>query len=43
MSRVRAIVYDTGILIAADRSDRSAWAEHRVRLCAGILPPSWHR
>jgi predicted nucleic acid-binding protein len=35
---MRATVYDTGILIAADRNDRSAWAEHRVRLSAGIIP-----
>jgi predicted nucleic acid-binding protein len=35
---MRATVYDTGILIAADRSNRSTWAEHRVRLSAGIIP-----
>ena len=33
-----ATVYDTGVLIAADRSDRAAWAEHRVRLAAGLIP-----
>jgi hypothetical protein len=31
-------VYDAGMLIAADRNDRTAWAEHRVRLESGIIP-----
>ncbi len=31
-------VYDAGALIAADRSDRAIWAEHRLRLEAGIIP-----
>ena len=31
-------VYDAGVLIAADRNDRQAWADHRVRLEAGIVP-----
>jgi predicted nucleic acid-binding protein len=31
-------VYDTGVLIAADRSDRNVWADHRARLEAGIVP-----
>jgi len=31
-------VYDTGVLIAADRNERAAWAEHRVRLEAGFVP-----
>ena len=31
-------VYDAGVLIAADRSKRRVWAEHRVRLEAGIVP-----
>jgi hypothetical protein len=35
---MNAIVYDTGVLIAADRNDRRVWAEHRVRLEAGIVP-----
>jgi predicted nucleic acid-binding protein len=35
---MRRIVYDTGVLIAADRSLRRTWAEHRVRLEAGIIP-----
>jgi predicted nucleic acid-binding protein len=35
---MRAVVYDTGALIAADRSERRMWAEHRVRLEAGIVP-----
>jgi hypothetical protein len=35
---VRAVVYDAGVLIAADRSKRRVWAEHRVRLEAGLIP-----
>jgi hypothetical protein len=33
-----SVVYDAGVLIAADRDTRSVWAEHRVRLEAGIVP-----
>jgi predicted nucleic acid-binding protein len=32
------VVYDAGVLVAADRNRRSVWAEHRVRLEAGIVP-----
>jgi len=32
------VVYDAGVLVAADRNTRSVWAEHRVRLEAGIVP-----
>ena len=32
------VVYDAGMLVAADRGVRATWAEHRVRLEAGILP-----
>lgn len=32
------VVYDAGPLVAADRSDRRVWAEHRVRLEAGVVP-----
>jgi predicted nucleic acid-binding protein len=32
------VVYDTGVLIAADRGEREIWADHRVRLEAGIVP-----
>jgi predicted nucleic acid-binding protein len=32
------IVYDAGVLVAADRDNRAVWAEHRVRLERGILP-----
>jgi hypothetical protein len=35
---LRPVVYDAGILIAADRNDRSIWAEHRVYLEAGLVP-----
>ena len=32
------VVYDAGVLVAADRNARRVWAEHRVRLEAGIVP-----
>jgi hypothetical protein len=35
---VKNLVYDAGVLVAADRNDRRVWAEHRVRLEAGIVP-----
>jgi predicted nucleic acid-binding protein len=35
---MRPVVYDAGVLIAADRSERRTWAEHRVRLEAGMVP-----
>jgi predicted nucleic acid-binding protein len=33
-----SVVYDSGVLVAADRSDRRVWAEHRVRLESGVVP-----
>jgi hypothetical protein len=38
MTKPLAAIYDAGVLIAADRSERETWAEHRVRLSAGIIP-----
>jgi predicted nucleic acid-binding protein len=35
---MRPVVYDAGVLIAAERSQRGVWAEHRVRLEAGLVP-----
>lgn len=35
---MRPVVYDAGVLVAADRSTREIWAGHRVRLEAGIVP-----
>src|SRR5262245_34145935 len=35
---MKPTVYDAGVLIAADRSERRVWAEHRVRLEAGVVP-----
>jgi hypothetical protein len=35
---MKAVVYDAGVLIAADRSKRRVWADHRVRLEAGLIP-----
>jgi len=32
------VVYDAGALVAADRSDRAVWADHRVRLELGVPP-----
>jgi predicted nucleic acid-binding protein len=32
------VVYDAGVLLAADRNVRTAWAEHKVRLEAGVVP-----
>jgi predicted nucleic acid-binding protein len=32
------LVYDAGVLVGADRNDRTVWADHRVRLEAGIVP-----
>lgn len=32
------VVYDAAVLVAADRNSRRVWAEHRVRLEAGIVP-----
>lgn len=32
------VVYDAGALVAADRSDRRIWADHRARLELGIPP-----
>jgi len=33
-----SVVYDAGVLIAADRDDRAVWADHRARLELGLLP-----
>lgn len=33
-----AVVYDPAVLVAADRNDRRAWAEHKARLELGLLP-----
>jgi predicted nucleic acid-binding protein len=35
---VNPVVYDAGVLVAADRNVRAVWAEHRVRLEDGIVP-----
>ena len=32
------VVYDAAVLVAADRNERRAWAEHKVRLELGIVP-----
>ena len=33
-----AVVYDAAVLVAADRNERRAWAEHKVRLELGVIP-----
>lgn len=33
-----SVVYDAGVLVAAERSDRAVWADHRVRLELGAVP-----
>jgi predicted nucleic acid-binding protein len=33
-----AVVYDAAVLVAADRNDRRAWAEHKARLELGVIP-----
>jgi len=33
-----SVVYDAGVLVAADRDDREVWADHRVRLEVGTMP-----
>jgi predicted nucleic acid-binding protein len=31
------VVYDAGVLVAADRNERRAWAEHKARLEFGVV------
>lgn len=33
-----AVVYDAAVLVAADRNERRAWAEHKARLEMGVVP-----
>src|SRR4051794_13325375 len=33
-----SLVYDTAVLVAADRNERLAWAEHKARLELGVVP-----
>jgi predicted nucleic acid-binding protein len=34
---VSRVVYDAAVLVAADRNDRRAWAEHKARLELGVV------
>jgi predicted nucleic acid-binding protein len=34
---VSTIVYDAGVLVAVDRNDRRAWADHKNRLELGVI------
>ena len=33
-----SVVYDAGVLIAADGDDRQVWLDHKRRLLAGVIP-----
>ena len=33
-----SVIYDAGVLVAADRNDRTVWADHRIRLESGLTP-----
>ncbi len=33
-----SVVYDAGVLIAAERNDRDVWADHQARLEFGLVP-----
>jgi len=35
---MNTVIYDAGVLVAADRNDRRAWAEHKARLELGVIP-----
>jgi hypothetical protein len=35
---MRTVVYDAAVLVAADRNERRAWAEHKARLELGVIP-----
>lgn len=35
---MNAVVYDAAVLVAADRNERRAWAEHKARLELGVVP-----
>jgi len=35
---MRRVVYDAAVLVAADRDERRAWAEHKARLELGAIP-----
>ena len=35
---MNSVVYDTAVLVAADRNERRIWAEHKARLELGVLP-----
>lgn len=37
-SGVRTVVYYSAVLVAADRNERRAWAEHKARLERGVIP-----
>jgi hypothetical protein len=32
------VLYDAGVLVAAERNDRAVWADHRARLELGRVP-----
>lgn len=34
---MRPVVYDAGVLITADRNERTTWADHKLRLEDGVV------
>ncbi len=34
---MNSVVYDAAVLVAADRNERRAWAEHKARLELGVV------
>lgn len=35
---MKRVVYDAGVLVEAERSDRQAWLEHKARLLERMVP-----
>jgi predicted nucleic acid-binding protein len=35
---MNAVLYDAAVLVAADKSERRLWAEHKARLEFGVIP-----
>ena len=35
---MKSFVYDTAVLVTADRDERRAWADHKARLELGAIP-----
>lgn len=35
---MKTVLYDSGVLVSADKNERRTWAEHKARLEFGVLP-----